>query len=324
MRSGNGKHRRPRQAPALLVAAGVTGAGIAIPLLGAGGAQAADGTTWDKVAQCESGGLWSANKGNDHFGGLQLTQKVWEEYGGTAYAERPDLASRSQQIAIAEKILDAEGTAAFPDCADVAGLTAGSGSDSASGHGPAGYPAPGGSADEDDSDDSGGTADEPTPAPSESSGSSDPSSPSDSEGSSGSGDSADPSGPASPSGKPSSGKGDSGSGDKGDSGDKGGSGSGKHRGKPAEGDEGRGDGQDERGERGDGPGAGDHERGGHPSRGDGAREGAGKHRVKAGDSLSQIASDEKIRGGWTALYERNRDIVGEDPDLIHPGQKLTY
>ena len=39
MLSGNGRHRRPRQAPALLVAAGVTGSAIAIPLLGATGAQ---------------------------------------------------------------------------------------------------------------------------------------------------------------------------------------------------------------------------------------------------------------------------------------------
>ncbi|MBO0517295.1 peptigoglycan-binding protein LysM, partial [Streptomyces beijiangensis] len=45
MRSGNGRHRRPRQAPALVVAAGVTGSAIAIPLLAATGAHAADAGT---------------------------------------------------------------------------------------------------------------------------------------------------------------------------------------------------------------------------------------------------------------------------------------
>ena len=62
MRSGNGKHRRPRQAPAVLVSAGATGAGLALPLLGAVGAQAADADTWDRVAHCESGGVWSASE----------------------------------------------------------------------------------------------------------------------------------------------------------------------------------------------------------------------------------------------------------------------
>ncbi|NEB65776.1 transglycosylase, partial [Streptomyces fulvissimus] len=54
MLSGNGRHRRPRQAPAFVVAAGVTGSAIAIPLLGAGTASAADTATWDRLAECES------------------------------------------------------------------------------------------------------------------------------------------------------------------------------------------------------------------------------------------------------------------------------
>lgn len=83
MLSGNGRHRRPRQAPALLVAAGVTGSAIAIPLLAASGASAADGTVWDKVAQCETGGSWSADKGDGELGGLSLSQKDWETYGGS-------------------------------------------------------------------------------------------------------------------------------------------------------------------------------------------------------------------------------------------------
>ncbi|WP_143665945.1 transglycosylase family protein, partial [Streptomyces griseus] len=69
MGSANGRHRRPRQAPAIVVAAGVTGSAIAIPLLGASGAHAAEASTWDRVAECESGGMWSADLGNGYYGG---------------------------------------------------------------------------------------------------------------------------------------------------------------------------------------------------------------------------------------------------------------
>ncbi|MEV7129994.1 transglycosylase family protein [Streptomyces sp. NPDC093260] len=127
MLSGNGRHRRPRQAPALLVAAGVTGSAIAIPLVAASGASAADGTTWDKVAQCETGGSWSADNGNGYYGGLLLTQDDWEQYGGLAYAASPDQASRSQQIAVAEKILADRGPGAWHTCGLLAGLTRSSG-----------------------------------------------------------------------------------------------------------------------------------------------------------------------------------------------------
>jgi hypothetical protein len=123
MRSGNGRHRRPRQAPAFVVAAGATGAGIALPLLGASGASAADAGTWDRVAECESGGLWSADEGNGYYGGLQLTMDMWQEYGGEEFASQPDFASRAQQITVAERILAGMGAdRAWPECADDAGL----------------------------------------------------------------------------------------------------------------------------------------------------------------------------------------------------------
>ncbi|MYW21287.1 LysM peptidoglycan-binding domain-containing protein [Streptomyces sp. SID2955] len=128
MLSGNGRHRRPRQAPALLVAAGVTGSAIAIPLLGAASASAADGTTWDKVAECESGGSWSADTGNGYYGGLQITQDDWDRYGGSQYAASADQASRLQQIAVAEKILADRGTTPWATCALLSGLTSDSGS----------------------------------------------------------------------------------------------------------------------------------------------------------------------------------------------------
>ncbi|WP_406119480.1 transglycosylase family protein [Streptomyces sp. NBC_00989] len=127
-----GRHRRYQpsrinRASLLTVTAG--GAGIAIPLaaVGAGTAQAADVSTWNKVAACESSGDWSINTGNGYYGGLQFTQSTWEAYGGTAYAHRADLATRDQQIAVAEKVLKGQGPGAWPVCSVRAGLTRGGG-----------------------------------------------------------------------------------------------------------------------------------------------------------------------------------------------------
>ncbi|CAL9474704.1 hypothetical protein SUDANB108_02928 [Streptomyces sp. enrichment culture] len=125
MLSGNGRHRRPRQAPALLVAAGVTGSAIAIPLLGASGASAADGSTWDRVADCETGGAWSQNSGNGYYGGLAISQEDWENHGGLEYAASADLASRSQQISVAERILADQGVGAWRTCGLLSGLEQG-------------------------------------------------------------------------------------------------------------------------------------------------------------------------------------------------------
>ena len=61
-------------------------------------------TMYDQIAQCESGGNWSINTGNGYYGGLQFAQGTWEGAGGTAYAPRADLATREQQIAVAERI----------------------------------------------------------------------------------------------------------------------------------------------------------------------------------------------------------------------------
>ncbi|MCL6289286.1 transglycosylase SLT domain-containing protein [Streptomyces sp. 43Y-GA-1] len=48
-----------------------------------------------------------------------------------------------------------------------------------------------------------------------------------------------------------------------------------------------------------------------------------QHSVVAGETLSKIAREHSVSGGWKKLYEGNRKIVGENPDLIHPGIKLT-
>ncbi|UNO42619.1 LysM peptidoglycan-binding domain-containing M23 family metallopeptidase [Streptomyces sp. MST-110588] len=50
--------------------------------------------------------------------------------------------------------------------------------------------------------------------------------------------------------------------------------------------------------------------------------GGGTYTVAPGDSLSGIAAKQGVKGGWAALYERNRSVVGGDPDLIKVGVKL--
>jgi LysM repeat protein len=48
----------------------------------------------------------------------------------------------------------------------------------------------------------------------------------------------------------------------------------------------------------------------------------GDYTVVAGDSLSKIATNMKVVGGWQALFEKNKQFIG-DPNLIVPGQKLA-
>ncbi|OQR59358.1 transglycosylase [Streptomyces maremycinicus] len=114
--SGKGKHRRPAKATRVAALAGVTGVAIAAPLMAAGNASAATASEWDAVAQCESGGNWSINTGNGYYGGLQFSASTWAAYGGTAYASTADQASKSQQIAIGEKVLAGQGKGAWPVC----------------------------------------------------------------------------------------------------------------------------------------------------------------------------------------------------------------
>ena len=45
--------------------------------------------------------------------------------------------------------------------------------------------------------------------------------------------------------------------------------------------------------------------------------------VKSGDTLSDIAQSEMGDAKrWPELYEANKDAVGKNPDLIHPGLEL--
>jgi LysM repeat protein len=51
------------------------------------------------------------------------------------------------------------------------------------------------------------------------------------------------------------------------------------------------------------------------------KKGDGEYKVVKGDTLSSIAAEEKVKGGWEKLFQLNKDIV-EDANLIYPGQQL--
>ncbi|MGW2722768.1 transglycosylase family protein [Streptomyces sp. NPDC001492] len=317
MLSGNGRHRRPRQAPAILVAAGVTGSAIAIPLFAAGGASAADGTTWDKVAQCETGGSWSENGGNGFYGGLKLTQENWEKYGGLDYAPRADLASRNQQIAVAEKLLDDQGVGAFHTCGLTSGLTKDAGSadiDTGVLGGGSGSSDSSGGSDSTGLSNSSGSASDRSSSSDSSSSASPSTSASATDNSTESGTSASPSTSASKKATGNSQGADSSATDgaKGDDSDNpeppastwtlvdtGTTGTGRHRGASAE------------------------ETAGKAA--DSTKADGGTHdtyTVHAGDTLASIADSLHLDGGWRALYAENKKAIGTDPNHIFAGQTL--
>ncbi|WOX20755.1 transglycosylase family protein [Streptomyces solicathayae] len=220
-----GRHRRyqPSRINRASLTAAAGGAGMALPLIGAGDAHAASTDVWEKVAACESSHNWRINTGNGYFGGLQFSQSTWEAYGGTRYAPRADLATRDQQIAIAEKVLKGQGPGAWPVCSVRAGLTRG---------GDAPDIAPNGGR-------------KPDAAPKKA-----------------------------------------------------------QQPKPPR--------QAERPKAQTPPVS--------PTTVPTVRE---MYTVEPGDSLSRIARDEHVTGGWQRLYESNRSVVGDDPDLIFPGQRLA-
>ncbi len=67
------------------------------------GLNLANAAMWDRIAQCESGGNWHINTGNGYYGGLQFDYGSWLAYGGADFAPRADLASREQQITVANR-----------------------------------------------------------------------------------------------------------------------------------------------------------------------------------------------------------------------------
>ncbi|KOU63060.1 transglycosylase [Streptomyces sp. MMG1533] len=227
--SGKGKHRRPSKATRAIAIAGVTGAAVAAPLMAAGNASAATASEWDTVAQCESGGNWSINTGNGYYGGLQFSASTWSAYGGTQYASTADQASKSQQIAVAEKVLAAQGKGAWPNCGTGLSSSAYNGSTDTSSNSSSGS----GSSDSGSSDTTRSTeqqasrsADRPAAKKTV----------------------------TTPTGKK-------------------------------------------------------------------VKKGDGEYKVVKGDTLSSIAEEHDVKGGWAKLFELNKDIV-EDANLIYPGQQL--
>jgi uncharacterized protein YabE (DUF348 family) len=75
-----------------------------------------NGHVWDALAGCESGGNWAINTGNGYFGGVQFDLNTWVRQGGLRYAQRADLATREEQIAIAEVTRARQGWGAWPTC----------------------------------------------------------------------------------------------------------------------------------------------------------------------------------------------------------------
>ncbi|MGW5196749.1 transglycosylase family protein [Streptomyces spiralis] len=219
--SGKGKHRRPVKATRAIALAGVAGAAVAGPLMAAGNASAATASEWDAVAQCESGGNWSINTGNGFYGGLQFTNSTWAAYGGTAYASRADLATKAQQIAVAEKVLAGQGKGAWPVCGKGLSSTPYSGAAASTGNTAK-------SATTRSTGQQAANRSAKRPAPKKT--------------------------VTTPTGKK-------------------------------------------------------------------VKKGDGEYKVVSGDSLSSIAAEHHVKGGWEKLFQLNKDIV-EDANLIYPGQQL--
>ncbi|WP_433504505.1 transglycosylase family protein [Pseudonocardia halophobica] len=100
-----------------LAVAGAVAVGAPVAL--AGNANAASASSWDALAQCESGGNWNINTGNGYYGGLQFNLTTWKAYGGPGM---PHTASKAQQIAVAEKVLAKQGWNAWPSCSKKVGV----------------------------------------------------------------------------------------------------------------------------------------------------------------------------------------------------------
>lgn len=77
---------------------------------------------WDRLAACEATGNWHAATGNGYSGGLQFDASTWRRHGGLVFAQAAYLATRAQQILIAERTLQAQGWAAWPACSRRLGL----------------------------------------------------------------------------------------------------------------------------------------------------------------------------------------------------------
>ncbi len=76
-------------------------------------------STWERLAQCESGGNWAINTGNGYYGGLQFNLGSWQGVGGAGY---PHQNSKWEQIHRAELLQARQGWGAWPACSRKIGL----------------------------------------------------------------------------------------------------------------------------------------------------------------------------------------------------------
>lgn len=100
---------------------GAAGA-IAVAQMAAASPTAGAEPNWDAMAQCESGGNWSANTGNGFYGGLQFKPTTWAANGGVG---SPAGASREEQIRVARNVMRTQGLGAWPVCGGPVGWAAG-------------------------------------------------------------------------------------------------------------------------------------------------------------------------------------------------------
>jgi hypothetical protein len=115
----SGRHRKPTTSSSAKNVAKIAVTGVALAggsLALASQAMAATDGEWDSVARCESGGNWAINTGNGYQGGLQFSSSTWSAHGGGQYAPAANMATKDQQIAVAERVLASQGKGAWPVC----------------------------------------------------------------------------------------------------------------------------------------------------------------------------------------------------------------
>ena len=114
-----GRHRKVRNRTRTVGLAAAPLA-AAIPFAMTSPAQAATATTWERLAGCESGGSWHINTGNGYYGGLQFSDGTWDGNGGDGFAPRADLATKTEQMLFADKVVKGSG---WWRCSIAGGLT---------------------------------------------------------------------------------------------------------------------------------------------------------------------------------------------------------
>jgi hypothetical protein len=113
----SGRHRKAPSSAVSVAKIAFTGAVIGSGGLAlAGHASAATDGEWDTVAHCESGGNWAINTGNGYQGGVQFSPSTWSAHGGGEFAPAANMATKDEQIAVAERVLATQGRGAWPVC----------------------------------------------------------------------------------------------------------------------------------------------------------------------------------------------------------------